>query len=186
MNKPVTLALFVLMALVQLAAPGSMIFSHERVLAKGEAFKFRTAPVDPYDAFRGRYVALRFENAKAHAAEDEPVGYGRTVYATIEVGPDGFAKFGAATASPPKSGPYLKTKAQYRDANGEVGLALPFDRFYMEETKAPAAEDAYRAANRGAERDAYAVVRVLDGGAAIEELYVGGKPIREAVEGTGK
>ena len=32
---------------VQLAVPAWMIFSRERILATGTAFRFRTAPVDP-------------------------------------------------------------------------------------------------------------------------------------------
>ena len=47
---------FALVAVAQLTVPAWMIVSHERTLLTGKVFKFRTAPVDPYDAFRGRYV----------------------------------------------------------------------------------------------------------------------------------
>src|SRR5205085_8475834 len=59
--KPWRLIVFVLVALAQLAAPGSLIWKRENTLRKGSVWKFRTAPVDPVDAFRGRYVALQFE-----------------------------------------------------------------------------------------------------------------------------
>ncbi len=53
MRRAWLLPAFVLVCLVQLAAPASMIWRHERTLANGLPFKFQTAPVDPYDAFRG-------------------------------------------------------------------------------------------------------------------------------------
>ncbi len=103
MTMKVRLWLFAAMALLQLAAPASMIYSREHTLAKGEEFKFRTAPVDPYDAFRGRYVALSFDDNQAALAPGVTAVFGQTVYATIEVGGDGFAKFGVASLSPPKA-----------------------------------------------------------------------------------
>jgi len=178
MTSRTRLWLFAVMALVQLAAPAGMIFSHERTLAKGQAFKFRTAPVDPYDAFRGRYVALRLENSEATLAEGVEASRGQTVYATIDAGDDGFARFGVASLAPPQDKPYLKAKAGYASGKGAVGLQLPFDRFYMEESKAPAAEAAYWAHNKRGAQDAYIVVRVLDGAGVIEDLYVGGKSIQ--------
>lgn len=180
MNAKVKFGLFAAMALMQLAAPASMILSHERTLATGAAYKFRTAPVDPYDAFRGRYVTLSFEKSEARLAEGVSASFGQTVYATIETGDDGFAEFGVASLAPPKDTPYLQVKAGYSRGDGAINLQLPFDRFYMEETKAPAAEAAYWKHNQRGAQDAYVVVRMRDGGGVIEDLYLGGKSIRDA------
>jgi len=46
--------LFGISMLVLLAYPAYMVYEQETVLAKGTLYKFRLAPVDPYDAFRGR------------------------------------------------------------------------------------------------------------------------------------
>ena len=64
--KPVNILfpLFIVVAVVQIAAPASMILRRERALDRGERFLFRTAPVDPYDAFRGRYVAPSFRGRR--------------------------------------------------------------------------------------------------------------------------
>jgi uncharacterized membrane-anchored protein len=179
MNRATVFGLFALMALAQLAAPASMIWSHEHVLAAGVAMKFRTAPVDPYDAFRGRYVTLRFDQTLASLPEGVSIPSGQTAYVEVEVGPDGFAKLGAAHLEPPKGKTYLKATARYGGSQGNVDIELPFDRFYMEESKAPLAEEAYRKHSRRDEHDAYAIVRVLDGAGVIEDLIVGGKPIGE-------
>ena len=183
MTSKTRLWLFAAMALLQLAAPASMILSRERTLKQGEAFKFQTAPVDPYDAFRGRYVALRIANSEAAWPEGVSASYGQTIYATIETDVDGFAKFGAASLSPPKGKPYLKVKAGSVNGKGGIALQLPFDRFFMEEAKAPAAEAAYREHDRGGAAGAYVVIRVLDGAGVIENLFVGGKPIAAAAGG---
>jgi len=183
MTSRTRLWLFAAMALLQLAAPASMIWSRERTLAQGEAFKFRTAPVDPYDAFRGRYVALRIASNEAAWPQGASASYGQTVYATIETGADGFAKFGLASLSPPKDKPYLKVKAGSANDKGGINLQLPFDRFFMEEGKAPVAEAAYRQHDRGGEQDAYVILRVLDGAGVIENLFVGGKPIAAVASG---
>jgi len=183
MTSKARLWLFAAMALLQLAAPAGMILSRERTLAQGEAFKFRTAPVDPYDAFRGRYVALQIADSEAALAKGESAAYGQTVYATIETGADGFARFGLASLSPPKEKPFLKVKAGVANDKGGITLQLPFDRFYMEEAKAPAAEAAYREHNRRGAQDAYLILRVLDGAGVIENLYVGGEPIAAVASG---
>jgi hypothetical protein len=49
----------------------------------------------------------------------------------------------------------------------------------MPEDLAPRAERAYAEHSRRSGRDAYIEVRLRSGVAVIEDLYVGGKPIRE-------
>ena len=62
---------------------------------------------------------------------------------------------------------------------GEAYVDLPLDRYYMPEDLAPRAERAYIEHSRQSERDAYIEVRVRSGVGVIENLYVGGMPIRE-------
>ena len=58
----VRFALFALFAMISVAAPLSIAWKYENTLRNGRQFMFRTKPVDPYDAFRGRYVTLAFED----------------------------------------------------------------------------------------------------------------------------
>lgn len=169
---------FALVCAIQLAAPASMIFGHERTLAQGRAFRFQTAPVDPYDPFRGKYVALNFGDNRTRLPKNYQGALSRAVYAPIEVGADGFARLGEAATTPP-AGPYLT----FDVSGGYPGqqLQMPFDRFYLDEGKAPQAEAEYL--ERARDRDAYLVVRVLDGNWAIEGLVVGGKSIRDIAAG---
>jgi uncharacterized membrane-anchored protein len=181
------LAAFVVVAAVQLAVPAAMIAKREVTLRHGRAYKFRTRPIDPYDAFRGRYVWLGFEQDHAPWRGEAAAVGGSKAYASIQEGPDGFAVVREVRAQPPADTEYLEVRVGYPGwgtNSGSVHFTLPFDRYYMEETKAPAAERAYRQhqnTRSQTSQNTYAVVRIRHGDAVLENLYVGGKPIAEAL-----
>ncbi len=68
---------------------------------------------------------------------------GQKVYALIEIGADGYAKFNGVGTSPTEKGPYLTARVDYV-SGADAHLLLPIDHYYMEESVAPAAEKAYR------------------------------------------
>lgn len=177
-RRHVVFVLFVVVALVQMGVVGAAIGRREAVLRHGRAYKFRTEPVDPFDAIRGRYVAIRLETGPAKYDGRGELAQGQHVYAIIETDPEGWARLPRVTLRPPASGDYLRA-AVSDVAQGQVHLILPIDRYYMEEEAAPKAERAYFEHTRRQERDAYVTVRVWRGWAVLEELYVGGKPIRQ-------
>ena len=181
-RKNTLIIAFVCLAVAQLAVPFSMIGQREITLQNGRAFKFRTAPVDPYDAFRGRYVALSLEQARSvsvtNAADFE---HGQRVFALIETNDQGFARIARVSPDRPAVGDYVKTRVGY-SWNGNLNLDLPFDRYYMNETRAPQAERAYRRFSSGTNRNSYVTVRISSGFAVIEELYVDDTPITRWVK----
>jgi uncharacterized membrane-anchored protein len=177
-----TLALFAIVATAHLAVPAGMILKREITLRHGRAYLFRTRPVDPYDAFRGRYVWLGFEQDHAPWHADKRAVYKNKVYAVIEVAPDGFAVVREVRPQPPAVGEYLEVRVNHWGWNSDsVYFTMPFDRYYMEETKAPAAEQAYWEHNRRGQtnQNTYAIVRIRNGESVLENLYVDGKPIAE-------
>jgi uncharacterized membrane-anchored protein len=174
------LGIWVTVCLIQLTVPAALVIGHERTLAEGTSYKFRTRPVDPYDAFRGRYVALAFEQDTAHVPQGVEVKRGRRVYVSVEGESQGFARLGDVHLEPP-DGAFLRARVVAPGPPGRVRLALPFDRYYLEEGAAPEADRLYRLHTRRQARDAWVVVRIRDGHAAVEELYVGGEPIEEVV-----
>ena len=179
-DRKILLACFYAMAAIQLAVPVVMIARHEIVLDSGTVYKFRTAPVDPYDAFRGKYVALRFESTEAPCDSPSSLRHGQRVYATVKVNPDGFAGFSNVADTPPSEGDYIGVEFGSAQGKGTCIFRLPFDRFYLEEGMAPEAERLYNEHSRGT-RDAWAMVRVKSGKAVIEDLYVGGKPVKDLI-----
>jgi uncharacterized membrane-anchored protein len=190
----------VLLCVAQAGAAAWSMARYESVLASGAQYRIRVAPVDPADAFRGRYVAVRPEITVAApvAQETEQLldsAHDRsgTVYVTLGTDADGFAQAAHITSGPPQHGDYLRvehvrtTWAPEPGGTGEsvrtgYALGFPFDRYYMNETAAPAAEQRYAdAARRDAERRAWVVVRVKDGTAVIEGLFIDDVPIEAIV-----
>jgi len=170
---------------VQLYVLTHNIVLHEMTLRKGEVHRFQTAPVDPFDAFRGQYVALNFNafntsNWRSHA-DDLSKGK-KWCYVQIGTDTNGLAFIERVSLKRDVPSPYLKVRVN----KWRSGVELPFTRYYMPEHLAPQAEAAYLAANRSGKRDAVAVVRVWKGRAVIEDLEIDGVPVRAYLEGKRK
>lgn len=190
MNSKGILGLFLVVAAIQLAVPLGQIWRYEDVLRTGAVYKFRTAPVDPYDAFRGRYLALNYADTVATVTmrPDTNLRSGARAFVSLQQDADGFARFGALTGKPPAEGDYLRVEFLWGGGapENEAHFRLPFDRFFMEETLAPRAEAAYlEHANRGNLTDTptYVLVRVKQGRGVIEDLYIRNVPVREFLAG---
>ncbi|HPT16580.1 MAG TPA: GDYXXLXY domain-containing protein, partial [Kiritimatiellia bacterium] len=92
MNKRLwLLSAFVLAAIAQLAVPAWMIRQHELTLREGQVFLFRTSPVDPIDAFRGRFVWLGLEPATVKPPKVNDWTRGQKAYAVLGTDTNGFA-----------------------------------------------------------------------------------------------
>lgn len=175
MNK-LRLMIFLLVALAQVAVPASMIWKRQRTLREGRLWRFRTAPVDPVDAMRGRYLVLRF--AAENFPSAQPLPYRETVYAKLKEDADGFAVVDQIDITPTEGDDVVKAQS-YSYYERMAHLRFTFDRLWVTEANAPAAEKAYADHSRREKVDAYAAVRVMPGDAGIEDLYIAGQPLRE-------
>ena len=149
-----------LLIIVHLAVPMYMIRDKENTLQNGERFKFKTRPIDPADPFQGRYVLLGYKDDYIPWPKDkEPVlEHKARIYVNIETGADGFARLTGWSLTEPDSGNYLTSRYLGRDWqwNPEtrkreyrgLRVKISFDRFYMDEAKAPRAEILAREAPR--------------------------------------
>lgn len=189
--KRLRLPLFLALCAVQLAIPLAMAYRYERTLREGAVYRFHTEPFDPVDAFRGRYVAIRLRLLGAGAHPGSRDRWSEKVYVTLGRDSQGFATVRALSEEPPAGGDWLSgTLAEdvYEDlpprpadapperpARLGTRIELPFDRYYMEESKAPAADRIWREGMQQAE--AVARVRVRHGLGAIEGLDINGVPI---------
>ena len=169
---------WVVLAVAQLCVPAWMIIGKERVLRDGRQIKLQTRPVDPADLFRGRYVALGFtiDQVPRELVRGEFV-HGDDAYLELREGPTGFAEAVALHKQQPDGELVLKGTVNFITPD-TVGVELPFDRYYMDENLAPDAEVAYRERASDPEQT-WVVLRVLRDRAVIEELYLGGKPVRQ-------
>lgn len=178
MTRARVLAAFAILCVAQVAVPLSMVWQHEQTLRTGRPFKVRTEPVDPVDALRGRYVAVSpvVHAPLPPAGEEPPVG---DVWVDLEEGPDGFARARMVTTTrfdTPTALPGYVIASRPDDAPS-IRVLLPLDRYYMEETKAPAVEREYR--ERAAAAQAWVTIRVRDGMAVIDGLYLDGRRVED-------
>lgn len=177
--------LFALVAIAQLAVPAWMILGHERVRTQGEVFKFRTAPVDPRDPFRGEYVRLDFQARRGPwLLPDRPRLWPLPpYYASLTTDAEGFARIKELHLSAPSDMPYLKVRVTGDDTNEAHWIDLPFDRYYLEEGDGPKTENLLMPQWNDSvvpqPLPAYAVVRVLNGDAVITDLVMGDRSIHE-------
>jgi len=181
MKKLSLIALGILIA-VQIAVPFSMIRNRENILRQGELFRFKTRPIDPADPFQGRYVWLGFkDDFVPRSKEDkEDLVYRMPIYALLETDEEGFAHFKGWSLEKPEEGYYLKTRYLGRRWNrneNSFRIDLPFDRYYMDEAKAPRAEILVRESTRST--NCWANVRILDGKALIEDVFAEGQSLRD-------
>jgi uncharacterized membrane-anchored protein len=190
------IAALVVLSLLQLTVAGWSIVRYESVLSSGTSYRIRAAPIDPADAFRGRYVAVRpailIPNPIAPGTEEvlKRVQTGETGYAVLTTRADGFAQIARVVTEPPDQGDYLKISHVWQPwVQGDPGargsfvgynVSFPFDRYYMNESQAPAAEQRFAdAVRRNAESTAWLVVRVKKGAGVIEGLFIDGVRIED-------
>lgn len=183
--KKLMIPLFLIMAGAQWAIPSIMIADKEAVLKKGHAFKFLTEPVDPSNPFKGRYISLRFKETEFKAPVNHPFKAGQEVFVLIKNDPNGFAKIADVQAKTPVgSTDYIKIPINY--INYEDGRTLffsyPFDEYYMEESKAPRAENVYRESTADSTKKTYALVKIRSGDAVIENVFVDDIPIEKLIK----
>lgn len=184
MDKRIVLPVFILIVLAQLYVPVKMILDREAILNKGTAYKFKTEPIDPNDPFRGKYISLRYEEDMIQVQNETDWVYGEMIYAFLTTDSEGYAKIQSVSKVPPTSEQdYLKTKVSYVSSNGSHQLTIdyPFNRYYMEESKAYDAELTYRESQLDSNQVAYALVNIKEGEAVLADVLINGVSIREIV-----
>ncbi len=179
-DKKITWLCFGLLVLLQLWAPASMIVQKEAVLRSAKTFKFRTAPVDPNDPFRGKYIMLRFDESSFLYTGPIIWERGDKIYIHIQNDEKGFAKIHAVSRQRPASSlDYILAEVDYiiSDDTKKVAILWPFERFYMEESKALPAEKVYQQSASDSSQITYALVKVKAGDAVLEDVFINDKPI---------
>jgi uncharacterized membrane-anchored protein len=184
--KPLILSLFFLVALAQLYIPASMILDREEVIEEGKVYKFKTRPIDPADPLRGRYLILGYEDDYVAVPGDTSLYAGQDIYVVLKEDEQGFMNIAdLAKAKPSGSNAFVKAqinRVNYRDDTSHVYIQYPFDRYYMEEFKAPLAEEVQNLSARDSGSISYALVKVKDGEAVLTDVLVDGISIHKLIE----
>ncbi len=183
-NKKAVLPVFLLVVAAQLFVPFKMIYDREDVLATGNEHKFKTAPIDPNDPFRGKFITLDYEDNMVEVANAEDWNYRDEVYAILTKDDNGYTRIKSISkVKPPGEVEYVKAKVGFiTNDSGKISIDYPFDRYYMEESKAYEAELVYRGSSRDTSQVAYALVNIKNGEAVLKDVKINGQSIREIVK----
>jgi len=181
--KKIMLPLFALMCLAQWLVPGKMIYDSEHVIASGILFKFKTQPIDPSDPFRGKYITLSFDATSLITGDTVTWESGETIFVSFTTDSAGFAKAISISREAPASEAYLQTTVSYMNTYGqrEVFFNLPFDRFYLEESKASQAEQVYWKAQSDSTQVAYGLVSLGKGAAVLKDVMINDKSVVQVI-----
>lgn len=172
-DKKIAFLVFILVVLAQLYVPLQMIFNQEDIIKTGTEFKLQTAPVDPYDPFRGKYITLFFTEREITVNSVTKWRSGETIFATLTTGKNGFAKISSISKTKPKnSESYLKVKIDFALNNNKIAIDFPFDRFYMNENIASNAEKIYQEFSIKKKNQTYALITVKNGEAVIKDVRI--------------
>lgn len=142
--KNISIIAFILLAAIQLGVPASLMMHREDVLADGNTYKFLCRPIDPNDPFRGKYVTLRFDAEQVEAEDYEILTRGDQVYGILAEDENGYAYIRNLLKEIPQTEEdYILVSVSSGWSGKSIRVSLPFDRYYMNEAKAPEAERIY-------------------------------------------
>ncbi len=175
---------FIVVIIAQWLVPGQMIWQKERTLTRGISYKFQSAPVDPADPFRGRYVVLNFKASDYVTTDSTMLRDEDKVFITFSVDKNGFAIIDTVSETRPGKPDYLETTVSYVSRENDttrIGINYPFGRFYLQEYKAPKAETIYRESILDSTQRTYALVSLLNGDAVTKDIFINDTSIHEII-----
>jgi uncharacterized membrane-anchored protein len=182
--KKMMMVLFAVMCLAQWIVPGKMVYDSENTIAEGVLYKFKTAPVDPSDPMRGKYITLNFQGNFFPFSDSTEWQSGDQIFVTFTTDFAGFAVPEQISHTKPEADSYLETVVEHTshfEDNHDVWYKVPFNRYYMEESKAPQAEQLYWKAQRDSAQVVYALVSIGEGQAVLQDVIINDRPIIDII-----
>jgi len=114
MMKNRLISVFILMGiLAQFAVFSAIIIRRELTLRYGEVCRFETAPVDPFDAFRGQYVQLDYKVFTRGVVSDRSFKRSTWCYLPLATDTNGFSIVSALSDSKPASGTFIRARVKW-------------------------------------------------------------------------
>jgi len=182
--KKMMMVLFAVICLAQWIVPGKMVYDSENIIAEGALYKFKTAPVDPSDPLRGKYITLNFQENFLQFTDSAEWQRGDQIFVTFTTDSAGFAVPEQVYHTKPQTASFLETFVDYVDTYSDdykVWYKLPFDRLYLEESKASQAEQIYWKAQRDSAQVVYALVSIGQGQAVLQDVIINDRPIIDII-----
>lgn len=184
-SKKMAIVGFAFLCLAQWYIAGRMIGENEKVIRTGAVIKLRTAPIDPNDPFRGKYITLNFSDIALEVDDASIWQNNDEAYITFREDQDGFHLPDHISPGIDSESTYLKVRVNDiidTPEEQKVYIEYPFDRFYLEEKKAPEAEQKYLEALADPTIQTYAKIYVQDGKGMIDNVFIGDLSIMDVLD----
>lgn len=120
--------LFLVLALLQLAAPLYLAQSWNTVLTEGETFRFALKATEATELHHGQYAYLNLE--ADHAPFRDHIKRGDTVYAVLDKSKFGLARVLEVRQTPPEGQVYIAAEV-YDIRGNEAYISYPFSVYYL-------------------------------------------------------
>ena len=186
--KYILLAVLLLTFIGQWYVSADMLIEQQTTSSLGVKMKFHTAPVDPYDPFRGRYIRLNFSHDTISVDTSQKYSSGQEVYVVFGTDSNNYAVPAQLYDKQPEGKVYLRCNIGYinrrrgNEGKQKISLDYPFDRYYMNEKSAPNAEKVYRDSGSDDQLNTFAVVSIFKGSTVLESIFINDVTIEEYIE----
>ncbi len=132
---------------------------------------------------RGKYITLGFVDDYIEIQGDSSFLGAQEIFVIVEENDLGFAIIKNINVDKPSDHmDYVKAKinhVSYYEDTARIYIQYPFDRYYMEEFKAPIAEEVYFESARDSTSVTWALVKIKDGEAVLQDVMIDGISIHE-------
>ncbi|MBI3136749.1 MAG: GDYXXLXY domain-containing protein [Bacteroidetes bacterium] len=171
--------IFALFALIILLIPLYVILNSEDVLENGNRHKIRLQGYDPFDPFRGKFLRLRYDDV---ISCDENLEQGDRAFVLLEKDSLGYSYFASAESEKPTHNDYIEAELMWVDG-GMANIKIDnLTKYFINEDKAYEAERVVMDFTREKPDAIYVAIRVLNGEARLEDIFVEETPLLQYLE----
>lgn len=170
------------MGIIQILLLTGMLFQLENTRNQGALFRLELNAYDPYDMFRGNYLALSFKEDRIKTPLG-PLQWNEKFYVKlINDKNTGFARPVEVARTFPGGDNWVKVNNSGGSVMEEDDTMLLFsfmqERYFMSEVKIKKAEQALRSATADSNRKCWAEMRVKNGITILTDVKIDGKSLR--------
>ena len=175
---------FILLAFIQWLIPSKIIFDNNDILKNGRLVKFKCAPVDPSDPFRGKSLTLRFDSSFCKVRNAKEWKNDEKIFVQLHIDEEGYAHVTGLSKEQPKGNTeYVTAKTQkyssYYDST--LYFVYPFESYYLEESKSQVAGELYQESVNDSGQVTYGLVAIKEGNAVLKDVMINDVSIHKII-----
>lgn len=180
--KQLQIPIFMIVMVLYLWLPYQLSQKPKRIAENGKIFRLELQNFNRYN-LSGSYANLDFVIPGPIPTDKTFYNYQRA-YATLQIDSLGFARVQSIHTQKPENADFIQVRINYVDEKG-VYISLPESIQYYYLKQPLSSEQAEKIRSQRPERElfeAYATVRIWEGDAMIEHLFIEGLPVEQFIQ----